>query len=630
MNWLHTQLEQTLSLADPGVWGPADAVDGVSVLRSTNFNNDGRIDLTKLALRAIPKKKRIAKQLEVGDIILERSGGGPRQPVGRVCHFLGDDRPHVFGNFCQRLRANESICLPRYLFWYLYWFHSTGSTLKYQKQTTGIRNLEYKHFLAHDMEIPTKSEQEKIVNILDQADSLRHKRTAADEKAQRVLPALFHRMFGDPTTWEANGTTEPLGKLVNPRGGGTPSKKNPDYWGGEVPWVSPKDMKRDFIDGAEDYITNLALEETTSRLVPVDSILVVVRGMILVRHVPIAVNIVPVAINQDMKALKVTDKRVSPLYLFAAMKTLSTRLHASVATAGHGTRKLDTDRLLSLPIHIPDKDRHDDFVRWFESVRDIDARRSTTGPRLQRLFDVLLHRAFTGGLTAGWREAHKDQLETEMQEQIDALEHINAERPKRGRNAGHEMFNKAALVTYIVSKCHDPQRPLGRTKLAKLFYLVQRRAEISLTEQFARRAAGPLDDAIPKALSLAKKNGWVTLAKAQGKLKPVVPGEKPQAAINHVKQRWADGLAAIDEVLDKMKGWGWEALERWATVENASQQLAADGKPATLAAVKGVIASEPKWKSKLDRDAFSDLNIQRTLKGLRDHGYLPAGAGANH
>lgn len=545
--------------------------------------------------------------------------------------------------FCV-LRASNSLLEPRFLYYFSQSEPFVDALLQH------VRGANYPAVTdrnVRDVEIPwpARSEQKKIVAMLGKAATLRQQCRSADQKTLRALPALFRNTFGDPSTWKDQDSSEPLGRLVDPRGGGTPSKKNPEYWGGDIPWVSPKDMKRDFIDDAEDHITATAVAETNTRLVPVNSILVVVRGMILARHVPLAVNVAPVAINQDMKALTVIDDRVSPLYLFAAMKVLSERLHASVGTAGHGTRKLDTDRLLSLPIHIPDRKRHDQFVQAFEKIREMNAARATIGPRIQRLFEVLLHRAFTGELTAGWREEHRDQLETEMQEQLEALEAAAAEKPKRGRrasastssdrgdgarNAGHDMFNKAALVTYIVAKCHDPSRPLGRTKLAKLFYLVQRRAEISLTEQFARRAAGPLDDAIPKVLSLARKNGWVSLAKPQGKLKPVVPGENPQPAIDHVKQRWADGLTVIDDALDTMKGWGWEALERWATVEHAAQQLAADGKPATLDAIKRVIASEPKWEPKLERDAFSDLNIQRTLKGLRDHGYLPAEAGANH
>lgn len=644
MTWATTPLASVASVIRGVSFDGSEAVrepeaNYVPILRAGNIKDvlDTGNDLVW-----VPQTRVSAEQLlRPNDIVIAMSSGS-EAVVGKTARL---DQPWhgSVGAFCAIIRPKREMH-PCYL---AMWLRGPEFAAWRLASCMGlnIKNLRRSDLDRVEIPFPSGSEQAKIAAILGRADDLRQQRRAADEKAQRVLSALFHKMFGDSAAW-LDDTTAPLGRLVSPQGGGTPSKKKPEYWGGDVPWVSPKDMKRDFIDSAEDHITQMALDETNSHLVPVNSILVVVRGMILARYVPLAVNTAPVAINQDMKALTVTDPRVSPLYVFTAMKAMQQRLHANVSTAAHGTRKLDSDRLLSLPILVPNERKHGNFVRWFQQVRDIDERRATIAPRIERTFEVLLHRAFSGELTAGWREAHKDQLEAEMQEQLAALEQAKAGKPKRGRklrnaepadpagngrHAGTDMYNKAALVTYIAVKCHNPQRPdsLGRTKLAKLFYLVQRRAEISLTQQFARRAAGPLDDAIHKFLNLAKKQHWLTLLKPTGNLKPVVPGDNPQPAIDHVKHRWADALAVMDGVLDAMKGWGWEALERWATVENAAQQLAADGRPITLAEIKRVIAAEPEWRAKLDRASFSDLDIQRTLKGLRDHGYLPAEAGAN-
>ena len=137
MKWRRVPLSKTLILADPGVWGPEDDKSGVSVLRSTNFNNDGTLDLDRITLRFVPNRKRTEKILAPGDIVLERSGGGPKQPVGRVCYFPGDDRLHCFGNFCQRFRANTALCHAKYLFWHLHWLYVSGKTVQLQKQTHG-------------------------------------------------------------------------------------------------------------------------------------------------------------------------------------------------------------------------------------------------------------------------------------------------------------------------------------------------------------------------------------------------------------------------------------------------------------------------------------------------------------
>jgi type I restriction enzyme S subunit len=72
-----------------------------------------------------------------------------------------------------------------------------------------------------------------------------------------------------------------LGSLGDVRGGGTPSKRNGDFWNGSVPWVSPKGMKRDLIDDSQDHITELAIESSSVKRIPAESLLMVVRGMIL-------------------------------------------------------------------------------------------------------------------------------------------------------------------------------------------------------------------------------------------------------------------------------------------------------------------------------------------------------------
>lgn len=542
--------------------------------------------------------------------------------------------------FCV-LRALADVLDPRFLFYFTRTEQFINALLQH------VRGANYpavtdRNVLEAEIPWPARSEQKRIVDILDQADALRQQRRAADEKAQRILPALFHKLFGDPLRNTKNWPLMKFEEVAPSRLGKMLDAKQQT---GEHPrpYLRNANVQWNCFDLRDVLQMDFAPAEREEFALRRGDLLICEGGE--VGRCAIWCDELPECYFQKaLHRARPIDGKATAEYLLYLIWALALRGGLSDSTSQVTIAHLTGVKLKQMAIPIPPYPLQQQFSNLVSSVEQPLGTRDDCGKRIEHLFDVLLHRAFTGELTSGWREAHKGELEAEMQEQTAALGEAKTAHPKRGRkattsrsggtvggrNAGHDMFNKAALVTYIVTKCHDPQRPLGRTKLAKLFYLVQRRAEISLTEQFSRRAAGPLDDAIPKVLNLAKKKGWVALAKAQGKLKPVVPGDKPQAAIEYVKQRWPDGLAAIDEVLDKMKGWGWEALERWATVENAAQQLAADGKPATLAAIKGVIAAEPKWKPKLERDAFSDLNIQRTLKGLRDHGYLPAEAGANH
>ena len=154
-------------------------------------------------------------------------------------------------------------------------------------------------------------EQTRIVLILNQVDALRRKRAEVDQKVQRISQALFHSIFGDPADWENDHRALPLSALAAVVSGGTPSGDKDAYWTGDIPWVSPKDMKRDYIDGSADHITREAMDKTGLKLISPGSVLIVVRGMILAHTVPVGIAAVPLTINQDMKALVPSHPEIS-------------------------------------------------------------------------------------------------------------------------------------------------------------------------------------------------------------------------------------------------------------------------------------------------------------------------------
>ena len=144
----------------------------------------------------------------------------------------------------------------------------------------------------------------------------------------------------------------PLGKLGEWRGGGTPSKSNPDFWKGQIPWVSPKDMKVLHISDARDHISKEAVEGSSVRMIPKGSILMVVRGMILARAFPVAATTREVTINQDMKALLPFDPRAED-YLLLALRALEPQVLSTVERSTHGTCKLEAKPLYALTIPFP-------------------------------------------------------------------------------------------------------------------------------------------------------------------------------------------------------------------------------------------------------------------------------------
>ncbi|MBQ2952309.1 MAG: restriction endonuclease subunit S, partial [Clostridia bacterium] len=88
-----------------GEWGNDDTEGtGIPVLRTTNFTNDGIINFDSVVTRSIPKKDLTQKYLRTGDIIIEKSGGSDKQPVGRVVYYDGPESTYLFNNFTGVLR----------------------------------------------------------------------------------------------------------------------------------------------------------------------------------------------------------------------------------------------------------------------------------------------------------------------------------------------------------------------------------------------------------------------------------------------------------------------------------------------------------------------------------------------
>ena len=247
MNIPNVPLRELLELHDSGVWGPEDQTAGISVLRSTNFSQDGSIRFDNLTYRCVEPSKRERKRLLEHDIILEKSGGGPKQPVGRVCIFRGHEIAHTFGNFTARLRVKKSLVNPEYLFWYLRYLHLSGATLRYQEHTSGIRNLDTKRYLEYPISLPPLDEQRRIVATLNRAARIERLRNQARERLREFIPALFVKMFGDPIGNPMGWPVEKVLSLGRVTTGRTPPSTSDGLFGGAIPFITPGDLESDLM-----------------------------------------------------------------------------------------------------------------------------------------------------------------------------------------------------------------------------------------------------------------------------------------------------------------------------------------------------------------------------------------------
>lgn len=182
-----------------GEWGEeVNGTPAVNVLRTTNFTNQGSLNLQSIVKRNVSADLIAKKKLSKGDVIIEKSGGSPTQPVGRVVYFDLEGDDYLCNNFTAILRPSKEI-FPKYFFYALYFLHLSKRTLKYQNKTTGILNLKLERYLEEEqIKVPDLNTQKQIAQLLEEADIARQKRKAASALTDEFLQSTFLSMFGDP------------------------------------------------------------------------------------------------------------------------------------------------------------------------------------------------------------------------------------------------------------------------------------------------------------------------------------------------------------------------------------------------------------------------------------------------
>lgn len=268
----------------------------------------------------------------------------------------------------------DSAVDREFLFYFLGWkageFNSRGQPGTQKNINTAIVG-------DTPIDLPPPSEQRKIAAILSSIDDRIERTETTARQIQSTKKALLgsllsggngHRSrrrtaLGDlPIDWDVF----PLAEAGTWLSGGTPSKADPELWRGEIPWVSPKDMKIARLGDAEDHVSERAVGNGT-RLVPGGTILMVVRGMILAHSFPVAVTTGTVAFNQDIKALIVRDELVPEFMLYWLQFQKETVLSVA-ASATHGTLRVPTEDLFRLCFPCPPKEQQRMVVEALTAV----------------------------------------------------------------------------------------------------------------------------------------------------------------------------------------------------------------------------------------------------------------------
>ncbi|MGV8149980.1 MAG: restriction endonuclease subunit S [Alkaliphilus sp.] len=398
--WLVKKINEiTFFQEGPGVRKHQYRSEGVKLINVANLK-DGNLDISTSS-RYISAEEAGGKYnhflVDEGDLIIASSGIKVDYFDKKMGFARKEHLPLCMNTSTIRFKTRNTNELD--ICYFAYFLKTNYFKKQIAKLITGSAQLNFgpSHLKQVEVLVPPLQAQKKIVEVLDKAQALIGARKEQIKLMDELIQAVFYDMFGDPVTnpmgWEVDYVKNVCEKIV---GGGTPSKSKPEYYIGNIPWVTPKDMKTRNIIDSKDHINELAIKNSSTNLITEGSILMVIRSGILKRYLPVAFNKVKVTINQDMKAFFLDEKLVNNYFFLyfwiSSEKFILSKVRAVTAD------NIEFKQIKEMKIILPMLELQNQFAR---KVKKIELQKDLMQQSLTEMeynFNSLMQRGFKGEL----------------------------------------------------------------------------------------------------------------------------------------------------------------------------------------------------------------------------------------
>ncbi len=394
-----TKLIDITGKALSGEWG-TDDLDGtgIRVLRTTNFTNDGVVDYNDVVTRKIAKKNLDSKYLRHGDIIIEKSGGSDKQPVGRVIYFEGPEQTYLFNNFTGLLRVRDrNTWLPRYVFYSLFSNYLMGGTRAYENRTTGLHNLQTDSYISSFEVRPVSIEKQvEICSNLDKIIHMISLKKKQISKLDELVKSRFIEMFGEPENNNKAWPVKSLDKLCTV--GSSKRVYQSEQSSEGVPFWRISDLVSKIDTGTVDsalFISEIKYTELKrAGLVPVTGdILVTSRGTLGRCYI---IQDEDCFYFQDgmISWLSNYSEEITPLYLQYLFTMSGFRKQIDNTQAGSTVAYLSIAMLKKLQVMVPDKALQEQFAAFVAQTDKSKLAVKQSLEKLETLKKSLMQRYF--------------------------------------------------------------------------------------------------------------------------------------------------------------------------------------------------------------------------------------------
>ena len=245
--------------------------------------------------------------------------------------------------------------------------------LSQMNEAAGVPSMNQRKLGRIQIPVPPLEVQREIVRILNKFTTLEAE-LEAELEARRAQYEHYRNHLLSYDSLAAHGAVSwiPLRELGVWSGGGTPSTTRADYWDeGDVPWITPKDMRSSKIKNSMMNVTDRAVRESNVKLIEAPSIALVVRSSILQHTFPVAQIDVDATFNQDMKVLVVDPDRFERRYIYYALAANGQEILRQTSKQGGSVNSLVVPQLMDFGIPVPMIDEQRRIADLLDSFDDL-------------------------------------------------------------------------------------------------------------------------------------------------------------------------------------------------------------------------------------------------------------------
>jgi len=291
--------------------------------------------------------------------------------------------------------------VPEFLGFFLQTGYPEQDLQQFVKGSVNYAAIRSQHFFELEIPLPSLEDQQRIVSkikmLSDKIIQLKLLQEKAKEESAILVLSIMKNFRSE--LLRSSYPREKIGFVTKVTSGGTPSRSNPSFWGGTIPWLKTGELFDGDIDDAEEFITQDGLQNSSAKIFPVNTILIALYGQGQTRG-RTGRLVIEAATNQACCAVLPVEC-LEPLFLQYWLSSMYTELREQAH--GGAQPNWNIQMIKNIEIVLPPKNIQLRFIdqinRYNIKVRELTKIQQSAYSGISSLLPSLLDNAFQGKLT---------------------------------------------------------------------------------------------------------------------------------------------------------------------------------------------------------------------------------------